>query len=625
MNAASALPLLPPLLPPQGLLPPRLLYLVPEPSASVHEFDEDGDKLVCRPGEIYGGYRIESYLACGGMSQIFHATHPIMGRRVAFKVLKAHRRENTRSAHRIASEAMALAAIEHPNVVQVLHADVDPRIGLFIVMELLRGQNLRQILDKQSQKGRKLGLGEAAAIVLEVADAVATFHEQGIIHRDLKPENIFLHERRAKDRVVKLLDLGAAKLPQGKAKSTDKNMTVGTLLYMPREQLRDGQVTPRSDVYALALIFDELMAGAHPLAPGSGVLDPTLRDSVIRARILEGLYDPLAVRVPGFPAALSDFIARSTATDASERPATMDEFAEQLRQHVKAGLAELSARKSGDVPVGQGEMIALATAIAQRSDAGSRATAAPVASGVLPDRLPAGAVIPPFAAPLDERLELPSFVLIEAPGAWRFLRIPLRMQTSLGLHARSMLTIGGGESNIPLPQLPAICVLESFDGELFVSGEAVVREDANKPLVPYASFKAGPYRFLYVPATPDGLGIPPDYAKLCMARAEPLGVRSLLVRAGHKWIKDKKVPLRSDVVRLGAAVHLEVPLFRFPILHALTLTWKERESGYEMTMVTPTAHTLVGPRSRPGLFVPSATLYLMDWELTLLPADRGAK
>ncbi len=605
------------------------------------DLDDDGDALVCKPGEVYGGYRIERYLACGGMSQIFVAVHAIMAREVAFKVLKLHRRQSDRSAHRIASEAMALAAIEHENVVRVHHADVDEKIGLYIVMELLHGRNMRTVLERMSLRGAHLGIAEAAAIVLDVADAVSVFHEHGIIHRDLKPENIFIHEKRKNVRVVKLLDLGAAKLPAGKSKTTDKSLTVGTLQYMPREQLLDGRVSPQSDVYSLAVVFDELISGAHPLSPGASVLDPSLRNTVIRTRILEGLYEPLTKRVPGVPVELSDFIARSVSSKLERRPESMQAFADGLRRIVRSMVQSARARSSGEVAVGQGEVIARSVEVAVASPTlapnpnpspsrparvatGSLALApapAPVARPVATP-VPVRA-LPPFTVAHDARIDCPSLLLVDAPGAWRFLRVPLRIRGDLGMYARGSMTIGGGDADAPLPGLGRFAVIEDLEGELRLAEQAAPIQGAKpgKPLSAYAEFSVGTYRFVLVPPTPDGLGIPPDYEKLTVARDAPLSDASLLVKAGHKWVANRKIPLRSPAPRLGGGIDTDVSLFRFPVLHAVAL--HPVADGYAVERLADGFRLrLEGARAPEGVLGPTGSIALDDWELVLLPGRR---
>jgi serine/threonine protein kinase len=606
--------------------------------------DDDGEPLVCAPGQIYGGCEIVRFMAAGGTCQIYEARHAIMQRRVAIKVQKAHLRSNGKRSHRIASEAMALAAIDHPNVVRVFHADVDERVGLYIVQEFLQGRDLRRTIDDLGKTGRRLAIKVASAVALEIADAIGSFHEVGILHRDLKPDNIFLHERKPGDVVVKVLDLGIAKLPQGKSKTTDKQIAVGTLPYMAPEQLLEGVSSAQSDVYALALVYDEMLSGKHAFSPGSAVLNPALRDSVIRARILGGIYDPLSVRVSGFPRPLSDFVGRCLARSPSDRPATMLAFADELRRVVRSldeVPSEAKAPPAAATPPA-------ATARTEGPDESTQRTAATPTSALNGQRpKPAGGtdritpaaparksaesnnapLLPPFAVPLASKLEVPSFVLTHAPGAWRFLRIPLLLKPSASVLARGLMNFGQ-DGEVPLPGLPRMLVQENHEGDFYAMSSQAELEgvDSRKPLRAYATFKLGPYTFTFVPPTPNGLGIPPDYEKLTVPRDTPLHGPSLLIKAGHKLTVDRVFPLRGARQRVGGEVDLEVPLFRLNVALAATLDWNPHEGAFVVTRSPAAAGVrLSGSRADQGLLAPFGAIEVDGWHLVLLPAQQGRR
>ena len=561
--------------------------------------DDDGDDLVCAPGEVYAGYQIVKHLAAGGTCQIFEAQHAIMRRRVAMKVQKPHLRANTKRSHRIASEAMALAAIDHPNVVRIYHADVDERIGLYIIMELLEGRDLRKVIDDLSKSGRRLALKVATAIILEIADAIGAFHKIGIIHRDLKPDNIFLHERGPGDVIIKLLDLGIAKLPKGVSKTTDKHIAVGTLPYMAPEQLTEGVVSPQSDVYALALVFDEMLSGVHAFSPGRGILNPSIRDSVIRSRIIGGIYDRLDVRVPDFPRPIANFVARCLSLDPKERPASTQVFSDELRKLVRAS----DELRSDEHPIGQGPRHGI--------------TLPNISSQVpQPQR-----ELPPFAVPLATRLDCWSFVLVQAPGAWRHLRIPLRLKPQITTVSRGVLQVGGG-GDVPLPGLPALHVIEDFDADLRLLpfGAPISGHDARKPLHPYATFGCAAYTFMLVPPTPDGLGIPPDYETITVPKTNSPPGPALLVKAGHKAVLNRMFLINGALVRIGGLVDLDIPLFRMRVPLAASLRWLPQNEAFKVTEESSAVRVRVhGAGSDNGLVTPYGSVVVDDWELAFIP------
>lgn len=559
------------------------------------EYDRDGDPLVCHPGDLLAGYRVVRFMTNGGTCQIYEASHAIMRRRVVIKVQKAHLRGNAKRAHRIATEAMALSQIEHPNVVKVYHTEDDPRLGVYIVMEHLEGRDLRETLSSLNKTGRRLALRVAAALTLEVADAMAAFHEIGVIHRDLKPENVFIAKTRAGDTMVKVLDLGIAKMPHGQAKTTDRHVAVGTVPYMAPEQMREGDVSARSDVFSLALVFDEMLSGQHGFAPSS--LDPANRELVARTRILNGMYKPLAERGVEAPASVVGFIERCLAVDPQQRPASMLQFAEELRRVIR------SLADSGPNEVVEGAR-AVPPAPAPRTERIPKQTrATPLA-------------LPPFACELSAPLSCRSVVLVDAPGAWRFMRIPIEMGDGPTLVNRGSVRMGQ-DSDKPLPGLPSLVFSENFEGDVNLLGPA---ERTNRgPLKPYEVFRCAGYSMQFVPPTPVGLGIPPDYASLTVEKELSLDVPSLLVRGGLKSVLERKFPLRVPHVRLGGRVDLEVPLFRCTAPVVATLSWEPHAGAFTLRREGRSVVTLYGARAEQGLLDALGLIEVEGWQFVLIP------
>lgn len=635
----------------------------------VTDADEDGDPLVCKTGQIFDGYEIVGFIGSGGTCQVYEARHAIMGRRVAIKVQKAHLRANSQRSHRIAQEARALAAIDHPNIIRVHHVNDDPRCGIFIVQDFLVGQDLRRILWDLARRGARLSIREAGATIIEVSEGVGAVHSKKIVHRDIKPDNIFLHNKPSGERVVILLDFGAIKVTEGGVpRTTDRNLAIGTLPYMPPEQLA-GKATLRSDIYALALVFDEMVSGAHPFSPGSGVLDPQARESIIRARILQGLYDPLHERVPGFPRKISSFVGRCLSPDPSLRPGSVEDFRSELRTLIR----ELPrAPKSDEVatsaapaptrapvvapvqvaakPVAGGSPRSLARRGTQplvEEPSSPAPPPAPPRKGTRPIILPGSVALqqpapmrpaqpekpaevaratvvpldslPPFATSHASKLDVPSLLLVEAPGVWNFLRIPLDFLPSENAAVRGALSVGGGEADIPLPGVTTFTLWEDAERSVWVSGVRTDALDLRKPLSPYATFTVAACTFMFVPPTPDGLGIPPNYAAITVSKEANLALPSFAVRAGHPLAWSRRFPVQP-LMRLGGLVDLEMPLFGSRIPHVATLRWDPNHEAFEVTPEVQGVVHLFGNRAELGYLSIEGAIKADGWDLVLQQA-----
>lgn len=299
----------------------------PDPSAAFAE-------VVFAPGERCGeDYVVERLIARGGMAQVYKARHALMHRDVAIKVLSPRyaRRADVRA--RMEAEARALAEIDHPNIVKILHAGQSAKVPLYIVMELLDGKDLRQIIDWAGA----LPIADALAYAIEIADATAALHEIGIFHRDIKPENIFVTRATAgRPRGLKLLDLGAAKIPKYGARTTGAWNTIGTGAYMSPEHVAGKTITAASDVYSLALMLYEMIAGRHPFgADHRGV--PTHQD-FCRWQ-LYATPEPLTTLAPDASAELSALVERALSKEPTRRPGSMAELAALLRAELRRSVA----------------------------------------------------------------------------------------------------------------------------------------------------------------------------------------------------------------------------------------------------------------------------------------------
>ncbi len=288
---------------------------------------------VLQPGELLEGtsYAIVRELGSGGMGVVYEIEHVRLNKRYVAKVLHAEVAAEEGAARRMEREAQVLAAISHPNIVQVHDVGVTPAGVRYFVMEKLEGADLRQHL-----RSARMPADRALELTIDVLDALAHVHERGIVHRDIKPENIFL-ARQGDATLTKVLDFGVVHMLDREGRTTEQQRLtkaggfVGTLHYAAPEQMQGSGVGPPADVYAAALVLFELLAGKGPFDddPGVGL-----------SRCFKPAPSLLDV-VPEASAEIAAAIAAALERDPSQRP-TAAELAERLRAVVALPTSEPS-------------------------------------------------------------------------------------------------------------------------------------------------------------------------------------------------------------------------------------------------------------------------------------------
>jgi serine/threonine-protein kinase len=256
-----------------------------------------------------GPYRIVGELASGGMGTVYRASHTLLERPAAIKVLRPELSETPEAIERFLAEARTTAAIRHPGIVEVYDYGYTTTGDAFLAMELLEGQTLGGRLAAEGH----LCLFEALVLTRRIAAALAAAHECGVVHRDLKPDNVFLvrdHEGGEVDQ-VKLFDFGVATRDPG-ALAPRTGFVLGTPAYMSPEQCRGAaDCDHRTDLYALGCILFELLTGEPPYG-STGT-----PDQLAIAHLQLPLPD---VDRPGWPHEVRRLVAKLLQKRAGDRP-----------------------------------------------------------------------------------------------------------------------------------------------------------------------------------------------------------------------------------------------------------------------------------------------------------------
>jgi serine/threonine-protein kinase len=278
-------------------------------------------------GQTFGSYQILAKVGRGGMGEVYLARDTRLGRDVALKILAAEYTQDRDRIWRFRQEATAASSLNHPNILTI-HEAGDADGCHFIATEFVDGETLRQILTRTGC----MPLGEALAIAVQVASALAGAHKAGIVHRDIKPENVMVRP----DGYVKVLDFGIAKLTQQHAESADtseitrtqaqtrEGVIVGTLPYMSPEQARGAAVDARSDTWSLGCLLYEMLAGRSPFA------GPMTSDVLVG--ILDKEPAPLTVPPHNVPPECSWIITKTLRKNPDERYQKTEELVSDLRR-----------------------------------------------------------------------------------------------------------------------------------------------------------------------------------------------------------------------------------------------------------------------------------------------------
>jgi serine/threonine-protein kinase len=306
--------------PPQPPVEPQRSYLPPIE-----------DPLIGKT--LNGRYLITKKLGEGGMGSVYLATHNILEKQLALKILHGEFSRKPDLVERFMQEAKAASRIRNENVIDISDFGSTPEGYVFFAMELLVGHDLHEDITRARLSGQLLPWSRSKKIFLQICGALSAAHAQGIVHRDLKPENVYLVEFLGDPDFVKLLDFGIAKLSEagggdgeGGRKLTKTGMLFGTPEYMSPEQARGEHVDHRVDIYAMGCILFQLVTGRVPFAADNfmGVLALHLTEPppMIPAEVFDRI---------GAPRGLADVIDHALAKDREQRFQTIDALANAVR------------------------------------------------------------------------------------------------------------------------------------------------------------------------------------------------------------------------------------------------------------------------------------------------------
>ena len=277
-------------------------------------------RLVISAGQSIGNYRILNKIGTGGMGAVYLAEHPLIGKRVALKVIHSELAGNREVVSRFFQEARAVNKIGNEHIVEIHDFGVTPEGDHFYIMEYLEGRTLASVLSRETA----LDVMRSLHIGAQIASALAAAHAAGIIHRDLKPDNIMLLSRLGDQDFVKVLDFGLAKVfSAGTAVRTAAGVLLGTPQYMSPEACESKRdIDHRTDIYALGVLLFQMMTGVLPF-DGESMGEVLVKQVTMLPPAPRGLN-------PAIPPSVEQILLRCLAKRADARFPTMQSVREAL-------------------------------------------------------------------------------------------------------------------------------------------------------------------------------------------------------------------------------------------------------------------------------------------------------
>ena len=267
------------------------------------------------PGML-GRYKVLKELGRGAMGLVYLGKDPTIQRFVAIKTMRLDQIDSDDKLQdvkaRFFREAESTGRLSHPNIVTIYDAGEENDLG-YIAMELIEGTPLKQ----WARKPNLMPVNEVLLMVATVADALDYAHQQGVVHRDIKPANIML----TKDRVVKVMDFGIAKMAS--SSKTQTNIVLGTPTYMSPEQISGKKVDGRSDIFSLGVVLFELLTGQLPFTADNL--------SAVLFSIAHHPHPAIQTLRPDLPPMVQEIVDRALQKELPHRYRRAEEFAVELR------------------------------------------------------------------------------------------------------------------------------------------------------------------------------------------------------------------------------------------------------------------------------------------------------
>jgi predicted Ser/Thr protein kinase len=315
--------------------------VVRTPSAPLAEAEQGAwEATVARDvlvGKQLGDFVVKRRIGAGGMGIVYEGEHPVIGRKVAIKILRPEFLEGAQ-ARDLVAEARAASAIRHRGIIDIFGFGTIPGVGQYLVMEFLEGAPLDEVIDRRGPLKEQ----EVIALLDELLAALSAAHAAGVIHRDLKPGNIFVVRDFSGAESVKVLDFGLAKRsekPHGSTSQTRASLIVGTPEFMAPEQACGQAVGPYTDLYAVGVIAFQMLTRRLPFEG----------DSPMAVAIQQVQAQPPAPsKFVDIHPAMDALVLRLLAKEVSERPAS----AEATRRELKSILRQL-----GEAPAQAGDSL----------------------------------------------------------------------------------------------------------------------------------------------------------------------------------------------------------------------------------------------------------------------------
>ncbi len=264
-------------------------------------------------------YKLSRLIGDGGMGAVFEGRHILIDKKVAVKVLHPDFSRNPKDVQSFLLEARAASRIKHDHIVDITDFGYTPKSQAFLVMEYLEGEDLADTLHREGP----FHWERAGHIVRQIARALEAAHAQGVIHRDLKPENFFRIHHNGDPDFIKVVDFGIAKVSDPDFQSSNNSgahSLVGTPEYIAPELITGSEPTPAADVYALGIVFYQMLTGTTPFA-GENLMD------IFSQAMLDEAVPPRK-RHPdaSIPPEIDDLVMRAIARDPAHRIQTAGAF-----------------------------------------------------------------------------------------------------------------------------------------------------------------------------------------------------------------------------------------------------------------------------------------------------------